>query len=57
MRLGLINSDSLLMDAVLIVPMIPGALLGPAILKRLNQRVFELLAILLTLAAAVRLVL
>jgi len=56
MRLGLINSDSLLMDAVLIVPMIPGALLGPVILKRLNQRVFELLAILLTLAAAVRLV-
>jgi uncharacterized membrane protein YfcA len=57
LQLGLINLDSLLVDALLIIPMVPGALLGPIILKRLNQRTFEQLAILLTLAAAVRLAL
>ena len=54
-HLGLITLDSLLMDALLVVPMVPGALLGPVLLKRMNQRTFELLAILLTLAAALRL--
>jgi uncharacterized membrane protein YfcA len=54
-RLGLINAQSLLLDAALLIPMIPGALLGPVILKQLNQRAFENLALVLTVIAAVRL--
>src|SRR5579859_46075 len=42
-HLGLITWRSLVMDGILIVPMIPGALLGPVILRRLNQRAFELM--------------
>jgi hypothetical protein len=55
-HLGLITGDSLLMDALLIVPMIPGALLGPVILRRLNQSTFEWIILALTGAAAVRLI-
>jgi uncharacterized protein len=54
-RLGLIDPQSLLLDAALLVPMIPGALLGPVILKQLNQRAFETIALVLTVIAAVRL--
>ncbi len=54
-HLGLITSGSLLMDAALLVPMLPGALLGPVILRRINQRSFELMALALTAVAAVRL--
>lgn len=54
--LGLITPDSLVMDAVLLVPMIPGALLGPVILRHINQQAFELLVLLFTAAAAARLV-
>ena len=54
-HLGLITSSSLAMDAILLVPMVPGALLGPLILHRLNQRAFERLALGLTVVAAVRL--
>ena len=54
-QLGLITKDSLLLDAVLLGPMIPGALLGPRILSHINQRAFEWMALALTLAAAVRL--
>jgi len=39
-KLGLITHESLLMDAILVLPMIPGALLGPRILQHINQRVF-----------------
>jgi len=53
--LGLITSKSLLMDAILLLPMIPGALLGPRILQRINQRAFENMVLLLTLAAVARL--
>jgi uncharacterized protein len=53
--LGLITPESLLMDAYLLVPMIPGALLGPVVLHQVNQQVFELLVLLFTVAAAVRL--
>jgi uncharacterized membrane protein YfcA len=56
MSLGLITTRSLVMDAWLVLPMVPGALLGPVILKRLNQRAFEAMVLVLTLAAAVRLV-
>lgn len=51
----LITTQSLLMDAVLVLPMIPGALLGPVIVKRINQRGFERLALILTLLAALKL--
>jgi uncharacterized membrane protein YfcA len=57
LRLGLINTQSLLLDAILLVPMIPGALLGPVILKQLNQNAFEAMALILTVIAAVRLLL
>lgn len=56
-RLGLINSQSLLTDAVLVFPLIPGALLGPVILRRLNQKSFELMVLGLTAIATIRLLL
>jgi hypothetical protein len=54
-QLGLITPASLLMDAMLLLPMIPGALLGPRIVKHINQSVFEKMVLLLTLAGVVRL--
>jgi uncharacterized membrane protein YfcA len=54
-KLGLITPPSLLMDAILILPMLPGAWLGPRILKHLNQQVFERMVLILTLAGVVRL--
>lgn len=54
-KLGLITPDSLLTDALLILPMIPGALLGPVILRHINQRAFDLMVLALTVAAALRL--
>jgi uncharacterized membrane protein YfcA len=55
-KLGLITRESLLMDALLVVPMLPGAFLGPLFLKHINQRSFEMIALILTIVAAVRLV-
>ena len=55
LNLGLITKASLWMDAALLIPMIPGALLGPQILKRLNQEMFEGMILVLTVAAAIRL--
>lgn len=55
-HLGLITSRSLLLDAVLLLPMIPGALLGPVILRRLNQKAFEIMVLILTALATVRLI-
>lgn len=55
--LGLINASSLMMDALLLLPMLPGVLLGPIILRHINQKVFELIATVLTLAATARLLL
>lgn len=54
-QLGLITRESLLLDAMLVLPMVPGALLGPVILKRMNQQAFEAVALALTAAAAIRL--
>jgi uncharacterized membrane protein YfcA len=54
-KLGLISPDSLIMDAALLVPMIPGALLGPVLLKRINQTAFEWMVLVLTVAASIRL--
>lgn len=53
--LGLVTPRSLAMDAALLLPMLPGALLGPALLRRMNQRAFEAVALVLTAAAALRL--
>lgn len=54
-QLGLINVDSLVLDAALLVPMVPGALLGPVIVRHLPQRAFEQVALALTGIAALRL--
>ena len=57
LHLGLITTDSLRMNFLLIIPMLPGVLLGPVILKRLNQSVFKIVALLFTVLAAIRLLL
>jgi hypothetical protein len=54
-ELGLITPGSLLMDAILLVPLIPGALLGPRLLRRINQLAFERMVLALPLAGVVRL--
>jgi uncharacterized protein len=54
-KLGLITHESLVMDAILVLPLVPGALLGPRILRRINQRAFESMVLILTLAGVVRL--
>src|SRR6185503_17572919 len=54
-HLGLITAESLKLDAILILPMIPGALLGPIVLKRMNQTAFEIMVIAFTIIAAIRL--
>jgi uncharacterized membrane protein YfcA len=56
-HLGLITAESLKLDAWLILPMVPGALLGPRLLRLINQRAFERLALGLALLAALRLLL
>jgi uncharacterized membrane protein YfcA len=53
--LGLINVGSLKLDAWLLIAMVPGALLGPVIVKRINQQAFERMVLVLTVVAAVRL--
>lgn len=55
--LGLITPASLALDAVLLLPMLPGVLLGPWLLGRINQRVFTLIATGLTILATLRLLL
>ena len=56
-QLGLITPHSLSMDAFLLIPMIPGALLGPVLLRRLDQSTFERMVLVLTLLASLRLLL
>ena len=53
--LGLITPASLHLDVVLLLPMVPGALLGPVILRHINQRAFEVMVLVFTVAAALRL--
>ncbi len=55
--LGLINKSSLLLDVVLLVPMVPGALLGPHIVRYIPQRGFEQMVLVFTVLAAIRLLL
>ncbi len=54
-KLGLITPHSLVMDALLAVPMIPGALLGPIIVRHINQQSFEIMVLALTVIAALKL--
>jgi uncharacterized protein len=54
-HLGLITADSLKLDALLLLPMIPGALLGPIVLKRMNQTAFEIMVLAFTILAAIKL--
>ena len=55
--LGLINGRSLLLDAVLLLPMVPGALLAPRLVRHIPQRAFEKMVLVLTVLAALRLLL
>ncbi|MBM4149418.1 MAG: sulfite exporter TauE/SafE family protein [Lentisphaerae bacterium] len=55
--LGLINAGSLAIDAALLPALVPGALLGPVIVKRINQKWFERMVLTLTVTAALRLLL
>jgi uncharacterized protein len=52
--LGFINLGSLKLDAVLLPAMLAGALLGKWLLVRINQRVFENIALVLALLAGAR---
>jgi uncharacterized membrane protein YfcA len=52
--LGLINLGSLALDAYLLPAMILGAWAGKWILRRMNQRVFENVALALSLLAGAR---
>ena len=54
-RLGLISPPSLLLDAFLLLPMVPGALLGPIFLRHINQAKFETLVLVLAVVASLRL--
>ena len=55
LKLGLINHSSLVMDSILILALVPGALLGPRILNHINQRAFEKMVLILTLLGTIRL--
>jgi uncharacterized membrane protein YfcA len=53
--LGLIDADSLLLDAALVLFVVPGALLGKWAVNRINQRLFERLVIAATVVGGVQL--
>ncbi|WP_405774822.1 sulfite exporter TauE/SafE family protein [Streptomyces sp. NBC_00859] len=55
--LGLIDARSLLLDAVLLVFVVPGALIGRACVHRINQRLFEQLVLGATVLGGVQLLL
>ncbi|MGO4748571.1 TSUP family transporter, partial [Streptomyces sp. 2MCAF27] len=55
--LGLIDGHSLLLDAALVLFVIPGAFLGKAIVGRINQRLFERLVIAATVVGGAQLLL
>lgn len=56
-NLGLIDGRSLLLDAALVVFVVPGALLGKWAVNRINQRLFEQLVIAATVIGGVQLLL
>ncbi|MFD3627117.1 MULTISPECIES: sulfite exporter TauE/SafE family protein [Streptomyces] len=53
--LGLIDAESLLLDAALVLFVVPGALLGRWAVDRINQRLFEQLVIAATVVGGVQL--
>ncbi|MGV9254274.1 sulfite exporter TauE/SafE family protein [Streptomyces sp. NPDC003697] len=55
--LGLIDGRSLLLDAALVLFVVPGALLGKWAMHRINQRLFERLVIAATVAGGLQLLL
>jgi uncharacterized membrane protein YfcA len=55
--LGLIDGRSLLLDAALVVFVVPGALIGKWAVTRINQRLFEQLVIAATIVGGVQLLL
>ncbi|GAA3652648.1 sulfite exporter TauE/SafE family protein [Microbacterium marinilacus] len=55
--LGIIDASTLLLDLVLVPGVVAGALLGRALLDRLDQRTFERIVILLTVTGALYLLL
>jgi hypothetical protein len=55
-HLGLITRQSLIIDALLLIALVPGALLGPIILRRINQKNFERMVLILTAVATLRLI-
>jgi uncharacterized membrane protein YfcA len=55
--LGLIDGPSLLLDAALVVFVVPGALIGTWAVNRINQRLFEQLVIAATVVGGVQLLL
>lgn len=55
--LGLIDGHSLLLDAVLVVFVVPGAFLGKWAVTRINQRLFERLVIAATVVGGLQLLL
>ncbi|MFJ3230682.1 sulfite exporter TauE/SafE family protein [Streptomyces sp. NPDC086787] len=55
--LGLIDGRSLLLDAALVVFVVPGALIGKWAVSRINQRLFEQLVIAATVVGGVQLLL
>ncbi|RFC70552.1 sulfite exporter TauE/SafE family protein [Streptomyces sp. AcE210] len=55
--LGLINGRSLLLDAALVLFVVPGAFIGKACVHRINQRLFERLVIAATVVGGAQLLL
>jgi uncharacterized protein len=55
--LGLIDLDSLLLDALLVLFVLPGAVLGKLCVDRIDQRVFERLVIGATVLGGLQLLL
>ena len=55
--LGLIDGSSLLLDAALVLFVVPGALLGTWAVGRINQRLFEQLVIAATVVGGLQLLL
>ncbi|MFD3731997.1 sulfite exporter TauE/SafE family protein [Streptomyces sp. NPDC058632] len=55
--LGLIDAESLLLDAALVLFVVPGALLGKWAVGRINQRLFEQLVIAATVVGGLQLLL
>ncbi|MEZ3182301.1 sulfite exporter TauE/SafE family protein [Streptomyces pimonensis] len=53
--LGLIDADSLLLDAALVLFVVPGAFLGKWAVSRIDQRLFERLVIVATVVGGVQL--